>query len=152
MTAGEASGSRGGPALGSESERAVERQPLGPGDRVDEDGDQPAVGSDHDVAQRSQLAALPCHSPATQGAERESARPVERELVLLEQTERGLNRDRAVLNLSDRQRQETVYLVAADDVEADCAKTMAIEQEVDRPAELDPAHAYRQRQQIVSRM
>src|SRR6185437_6060137 len=87
--------------------------------------------------------------PALERRKRERAGTVERKLVRLEHHERRVDHQRAVGDGGSRERQEPMHLVAAANVEADDAKRLAVEQEVDGTTELDAVQAHGHRQHLV---
>src|SRR5436189_4280040 len=140
MTVGEPSWSRGRAAFGCESERRVVRNAT---TVHEQHGAQLAVGREDHIAEHSDDPLLPPNGLAAQRLERERAGPVEAELVLLEQDERRMDRQRVVTGSSGRQWQEAVDVVAAQDVETDHTQAVAIQQDVGRTAQLDSVQLHR---------
>src|SRR5512133_1935978 len=148
MTVGEPSDSGGCSAFRSEPERPVVRKALA---AVEDDGQEAAVRSEGDVAQRAEAPLLPRDRLAAQRGQRECARSVEPQLVLLQQHERRVDRQAVGPDRRRRQRKEAVHLVAAEDVEPDHAQGLSVQQQAGRPAELDAVQPQRQREDRVSR-
>src|SRR5512133_1120202 len=148
MTVREPSDSGGRPAARRELHPLVERDPD---TALEQDCDNPPARFQHNVSQQPDLSSCSGDGSPAQRAECESAGAVEVELVLLEQHEWGVDRERAARDRGRRQRQEPVHFVAAAHVEADGAQSRAVEQQVDRPAELDPVQAHGQSEHLVSR-
>jgi hypothetical protein len=78
---------------------------------------------------------------APETPERERARAIELELALLEQDERRQDADLLVAYCSGLQRQETVHVVPAQEIEPHRSMSVRIEEQVDRPAKLDAVQA-----------
>ena len=108
----------------------------------------PAV--DDDVPESAEVSALALHGTPAQRAQGERLRAVEVELVVLEENERREDRDLVVAHGRSRQRQEPVHLVAAENVEADRAQRVAVEQQVDGAPKLDSVQPHGQREQLCS--
>ena len=131
--AGETSGLGGGAALRNEPEPGVERDTLVLHDRRD----QLTILSDDHVLQQSDLASVPLDRVAPEAGKRKRARAVELQLALLKKDERRQDSDLLVADCSRLQRQETVDLVTAQEIEPHRPVSIRIEEQVDRPAELD---------------
>src|SRR5437763_955032 len=75
---------------------------------------------------------------------------VEVDLGEVEKQEGRIDLDRVVLESHRDERQEAVGLVAAEDVEPDCTRPLAVDEQVDWPAQLDAAHPHGKLEKILS--
>ena len=74
---------------------------------------------------------------------------IEADLREVEQHERREDLDLVVADGGDGEREETVRLVAAEDVEAERAAVLAVDDQVDRPSDVDPTDSDRQGEQLL---
>jgi hypothetical protein len=108
-------------------------------------------GSSTRVVQAPQPALAPLDRKPAQRGEADRPLAVEARVLVVDEHERRLDEQLAVAEDRRREGQETTPLVAAENVQAEDTPALGVEEQVDRSAELDPAHAHREAEQPLAR-